>query len=140
MSKRHHDDAEAQLMRRAPVTDDLPLFAAPAARATDPATSHDAARSMADGPAEAQAHAILRALLTYGDATADALDARIGWRDTTAGRRLKELDRAGYAYPLQGTAVTRSGRKAHLWRLTPAGRLAATLDVGQFVLYRRKAA
>lgn len=94
-----------------------PTLEPPRARATDPATSHAAAASMRDVAAQ-QAAAILTHLREHGPATADALDAAIGWRPTTAGRRLAELERAGQVRRLEETAPTRSGRAAHRWAAT----------------------
>ncbi len=116
---RDHDDPEVALRTR-PAPLDFGLFAdlpAPRARSTDPATSHDAAASMRDVAAQ-QAAAILAHLRTHGPATADGLDAAIGWRPTTAGRRLAELERVGQVRRLATTALTRSGRAAQLWACT----------------------
>ena len=90
----------------------LPMFA----RATDPATSHDAARSMVKGAAVNRAK-IVKAL-KRGPRTADQLEQDIGWRATTAGRRLKELVTAGQVERLNATDPTRSGRQAAKYRLT----------------------
>ena len=94
----------------------LPMFEVPRARNTDPATSHAAARSMWVG-AVVHRRKILDALL-YGPLTADQLDEAIGWRATTAGRRLGELVKAGHVERLEATDPTRSGRQAARYRLT----------------------
>ena len=92
------------------------------ARTTDPRTSHTAA-AMVD--AEGQRRTIMDALavdvrrcrLLHRDAglTADELDTVIGWRVTTAGRRLGELKRDGFVEPC-GERLTRSGRPATVYR------------------------
>lgn len=101
---------------------DLPLFHTcgpdPRARTGDPDTSHSAAASMREG-AESHRRAILDALLHGGPMTGDALDERLGWNHATANRRLPELREAGLVEMTAEKAVTRSGRFARLWRLTP---------------------
>ena len=92
------------------------------ARTTDPRTSHTAA-AMVD--AEGQRRTIMDALavdarhsrLEECDAglTADELDTAIGWRVTTAGRRLSELKRDGFVESC-GERLTRSGRPATVYR------------------------
>ena len=86
----------------------------PRARQTDPETSHLAAVSMAEG-AGAQRERILQELAT-GPWTADQIDDHIGWRPTTAGRRLSELREMGLVRMLESTGTTRSGRRARLWK------------------------
>ena len=83
------------------------------ARSTDPATSHEPARQV---DAAGQRGLILNALVV-GDAelTADELDTWIGWRVTTAGRRLSELKRRGLVEAC-GQRYTRSGRQATVYR------------------------
>lgn len=134
---RHIDDAEAQV-RRVPTTPDLgPLFdplATPRARRDDPATSHAAAAS-ATPSATAQAHAILRALLSYGPATADELDARMGWDVGTAGKRTAALKAGDYLTPTGATRPTRKGRQADVYRLTAKGRTASLLDATEWGLH-----
>lgn len=90
------------------------------ARTSDPATSHVAA-AMVD--AEGQRGKIMDVLgLTSMGLrkrevgwTADELDNYIGWRVTTAGRRLSELKRRGLVEPC-GERLTRSGRPATAYR------------------------
>ena len=97
-------------------TGGLPMFDHPKARATDPETSHEAAESI-PGVAKAQRGEILSVLRASGPQTADSLDYVIGWRVTTAGRRLKELAESGLVEMTAYTSLTRSGRKAFVWRL-----------------------
>ena len=92
----------------------LPMFP-PRSRNSDPETSHEAAGSMA-GEARAQRERILAHLRLHGPHTADALDEALGLRDTSAGRRLPELWDMGLACPNASVALTRSGRRAHVWR------------------------
>ncbi len=94
----------------------LPMFDEPRARASDPKTSHAAAESMV-GPAAAQRKIITDALAYSGPQCADMLDYAIGWRPTTAGRRLKELEKAGLVERTDLFAPTRSGRSAQVWKL-----------------------
>lgn len=84
-------------------------------RRTDVETSHQAAASMTEGVG-AQRERILQEL-TGRPMTADQLDEIIGWRITTAGRRLPELRELGRVRMLEQTAMTRSGRRARLWEL-----------------------
>ena len=96
--------------------DGLPIFSEPVARNTDPETSHEAAASMKEEAAN-QRRQILDVLRHVGPQTADSLDAFIGWRDTTAGRRLSELRTRNLAEETTVKAKTRSGRTAFVWRL-----------------------
>jgi predicted ArsR family transcriptional regulator len=106
-----------------PGTLGLPLFAEPEprARTTDPETSHEAAVSMSDAAASQRAE-IYQHLLTVGPATADAIDLALGYRVTSAGRRLPELRDLGKVVMLEGTGLTRSGRQARLWAVRGAER------------------
>ncbi len=100
-----------------------PPLPTPVARASDPATSHAAARSMA-GATRSQYLAILQHLAAVGavGAIANEIDLALGWRDGSAGRRLGELaTRLGWACVLEGTRPTTSGRAAQIYVLTPAG-------------------
>ena len=90
--------------------------ALPGARRTDPETSHLAAASMV-GKIEAQQERILSRLQVFGPMTADQVDELIGWRETTAGRRLPELAEMGSVRRLETTGITRSGRQARLWEM-----------------------
>ena len=91
----------------------------PAARATDPTTSHQAAAAARDH-AGVQRVRILKHLQQCGMLTADALDEALQMRATSAGRRLPELEALGLARPTEKTARTRSGRQARLWEaVTP---------------------
>ena len=63
------------------------------------------------GKVEAQQERILR-VLEAGPMTADKLDEVIGWRVTTAGRRLGEMKGVRM---LKESGITRSGRSARLW-------------------------
>jgi len=92
----------------------LPLFP-PKARNSDPDTSHQAAASVEDS-AETQRRSVQYILRTYGPKIADEIDALLGWRVTTAGRRLPELRALGLVEMLPETGATRSGRQAHLWQ------------------------
>jgi hypothetical protein len=110
---------EAERQREA--ADGLPLFDQPHTRArlTDPGTSHAAAAGSRE-QARAQRAAILAALRQYGPLTADELDARLHWRDTTAGRRMRELWQAGAVETTGEERPTRSGRAAEVWQLREA--------------------
>ncbi len=94
----------------------LPLFKPPGARQSDPDTSHIAAERHTEA-AGAQRKKIMDTLRNEGPQTADSLDSLIGWRDTTAGRRLKELLKADLVVMTDVRADTRSGRPARVWKL-----------------------
>ena len=104
------------------MTTPLDLFAKyssqPLARTTDPSTSHRAA-AMVD--AAGQRGKIMDLMdsgrpVRIGGWTADEIDEYIGWRVTTAGRRLSELKRRGLVETV-GQRYTRSGRPARVWRV-----------------------
>ena len=84
----------------------------------DPATSKIAAVSVREY-ARTQQRAVLAYLATHGPATADAVDAALGWDNTRAGRRLGELRDAHAVERLDETVPTRTGRPAHLYRIVP---------------------
>ncbi len=86
----------------------------PVARNSDPETSHEAAASMVN-EAEAQRRQILYHLRTKGPRTADELDEELNLRDTSAGRRLPELEVVFLARPTEEKRKTRSGRRARIW-------------------------
>lgn len=90
----------------------------PRARIADPETSHEAAASMREG-AETHRRRILHTLRAHGPKTGDGLDEHFGWNHATANRRLPELREAGQVEMLTKTALTRSGRRARLWRALP---------------------
>jgi len=92
----------------------LPMFP-PRSRNSDPDTSHEAAESMV-GYAHAQQRRILIFLREHGPQTADYLDVALAMRDTSAGRRLPELKEMGLVEMTTMKALTRSGRRAHVWR------------------------
>lgn len=94
---------------------ELTMEVCPGVRRTDVETSHQAAASMTEG-VYSQRKEVLRVLAT-GPMTADQVDELIGWRLTTAGRRLPELREMGRVRMLQATGETRSGRSARLWEL-----------------------
>jgi|GEM_PF-3994483 len=111
---------DAQEARAAAQTPELPLFApSPAARLTNPETSHAAAQSMRE-QARVQRASIVACLRQYGPQTADELDARLNWRPTTAGRRMAELAKLGTVRTNGETRPTRSGRAAEVWDVTEA--------------------
>lgn len=86
------------------------------ARTTDPETSHDAAASML-GYAASHRAKILAYLRDCGGATGDRIDEALDWKHATANRRLPELRRLGLVVMTEETDVTRSGRRARIWRL-----------------------
>lgn len=90
----------------------------PAARESDPATSHEAARSMRDSVAALHAQ-ILNALERIGGAgSAEQIADAIGTLDhVQVGKRLKELQRAGQITDTGETRRNRSGRSARVMRL-----------------------
>jgi hypothetical protein len=95
---------------------DAPLFAPHTrARLHDAPTSHAAA---AQAHATEQRRLIVVALTAHGPMTADDIDMALGWRPTTAGRRMAELAHLGAALTTGATRPTRSGRAAEVWTLT----------------------
>lgn len=92
--------------------DTMDMFS-PRARSTDPDTSHAAAVSVADSAGGQRARCL--AELARGPLTADEIDGRVGWRITSAGRRLSELLEIGLVRRLDSKRKTRSGRMARLW-------------------------
>ena len=88
----------------------------PRARSADPDTSHEAARSM-HVAAGTHRGMILRYLEEHGASTGDAIDEALGWRHATANRRLPELRRMNLIEMSDQSAVTRSGRRAKMWRI-----------------------
>lgn len=95
--------------------DSLDLFSPiPAARRSDPETSHQAAESMRE-TAASQRIRIFQYLVANGPKTADELDDALELRPTSAGRRLPELWEAGKARPTAEKVPTRSGRLARKW-------------------------
>jgi len=123
-------------MSKSNPTGNLPLFQsageeestgpAPRARRSDPDTSKAAAASM-KGEAGTQRWNILNALYHGGPPTADALDESLGLRVTSAGRRMSELQETSLVRMLREKGPTRSGRSAHLWEITEAGRQLVAL-------------
>ena len=99
---------------------DSPEYLEMRARSTDPETSHVAARKV---NAEGQRGKIMDLMdsgrpVRIGGWTADEIDEYIGWRVTTAGRRLSELLK--HDPPLVevcGERLTRSNRLAQVYRV-----------------------
>ena len=71
---------------------------------------------MLEGAASQRAK-ILAFLREHGGATGDGLDEALGWRPTSAGRRLPELRELGLVTMTEEVRVTRSGRRARIWRV-----------------------
>lgn len=105
LAKQREDAARGQVAG-------LDLFT-PTARATDPATSHEAADSMVDA-AHHQRATILAALHDFGPQSNDQLDARLGYRVGTASRRTAELVKLGLVRRTTRRVPTRTGRAAFL--------------------------
>lgn len=91
------------------------------ARRNDPATSRQAARSMAVS-AETQRETVYWSLLRHGaPLTADEIAIRERMTIEQVCRRLADLERLGRAEPTEDTRTTRSGRAARCWRLMEVG-------------------
>ena len=101
------------MSKTSPITD-LPMFD-PRSRNSDPETSKEAGGSM-ESEADTQRRKILDLLREFGPSTADGIDFALKLRDTSAGRRLPELKEMGLVEMTDQTALTRSGRRAHIWR------------------------
>lgn len=90
-------------------------IAAPAARSTDPGTSHEAALS-AKELAERHARIILEALRTHGPCGKDRIAALTRLTGVQVCRRLPELQRAGLIEETGKTVTSTAGRKEREWR------------------------
>ena len=90
----------------------LPLFAA--ARRTDPATSHEAAKT---APVAEHQRLILDAL-AVGPAGASGIAERCGLLPHQVNKRLTELARTGRIVETGVTVVSSSGRQEREWQLT----------------------
>lgn len=87
------------------------------ARSTDPETSHEAARKVDAEGQRGRIMELMRESLRDNNWTADELDEHIGWRVTTAGRRLSELHKADPPLVEKcGERKTRSNRLATVYR------------------------
>jgi predicted ArsR family transcriptional regulator len=93
-----------------PAEDALPLFAA--ARRTDPATSHEAAKA---APVAEHQRLILDAL-GQGPAGASGIAARCGLSGHQVNKRLTELARTGRIVETGRTVRSTSGRSEREWR------------------------
>ena len=89
----------------------LPLFAA--ARRTDPATSHEAAKA---APVAEHQRLIIYAL-AQGPAGASGIAARCGLLPHQVNRRIHELAKAGRIVETGRTVRSSSGRSEREWRL-----------------------
>ena len=106
--------------RAAAATEGLDLFAPHTrARLTNPGTSHAAAAEAVQTSAH-QRRLVILALEAAGPMTADEVDAYLGWRPTTAGRRMHELAHQGVIRTTGEERRTRSGRMAEVWTVTEA--------------------
>jgi len=102
----------------------LSLFDPPAARGTDPITSHQAAASISEQRRRAVHAQVLVKLLT-GPATDFDLARHTGLIPTSVGCRRKELCREGLVTALDRTGLSDTGSPATRWELTVKGRMAA---------------
>ena len=92
----------------------------PRARASDPATSHEAAASVKESAA-IQREMIVNLIRRRGPLTNDEIDEAFAWREGTASRRTIELYRHGDLQRDPRTVrETRTGRKAMVNILAPA--------------------
>jgi predicted ArsR family transcriptional regulator len=85
------------------------------ARRLDPATSHDAAKSMKKA-ASLQCAQVLNALRSFGIAGAEEIGNRTGMPAYAVRKRLADLEHAGLARPTDVTRKTSSGRSERYWR------------------------
>lgn len=92
----------------------LDLFE-PAARRTDPVTSHLAAESAKD-LAIRHRHVILTALRRHGPMGKDGIAAKTRLDGVAVCRRLSEMQRAGQIEPTGRTTLSTSGRAEREWR------------------------
>ena len=89
-------------------------FAAPAARATDPATSHQAA-AQARELAQQHHRTILAALEQHGPMGKDGIAARTSLTGVAVCRRLTELQRMGRIAPTGRVVASAAGRSEREW-------------------------
>jgi len=88
----------------------------PGARRRDPATSHDAARSMRTAATE-QGARVFNALQALGQAGAEQIAERSGMDAYAVRKRLPELEAAGVIQTTGDTRRTASGRSERVWRV-----------------------
>ena len=98
---------------------ELPIMAPPppAARRTDPATSHQAA-AKARELRDVHQGVILACLKAHGPLGKDGLAARTRLDGVQVCRRLPELHRAGLIEPTGATVPSTAGREEREWRVT----------------------
>lgn len=93
-----------------PAEEALPLFAA--ARRSDPATSHESAKT---APV-AEHQALILEALSRGPAGASGIAARCGLSGHQVNKRLTELARTGRIVETGRTVRSSSGRQEREWR------------------------
>lgn len=91
-------------------------------RPSDPDTSHEAAASQTPERRSRGQWLVLRALAEHGPLTDFQHQAINGLQQTSAGKRRRELQRAGLVEAVPG--VSPSGSRMKVWRLTAEGRQA----------------
>jgi hypothetical protein len=122
---RHFPDLDGIIGRKpAPRTDDLPLFGeVPKARATDPATSHDAAEAVRVRSGTAK-HKLLKAYAQAGAAGLTDEEAAVAAGLSLASEyatRCSELTKLGLLAPTDLTRVGSSGQARIVRRITAQG-------------------
>lgn len=85
------------------------------ARASDPITSHEAARRVREF-AKGHALIILECLRTHGDLTVDEIAKRTTLLAHQINKRTKELQDAGLIITTGETRLSASGRNERVWR------------------------
>jgi hypothetical protein len=108
--------------RPRPRTDDLPLFAPPIARSSDPETSHEAAAALSSR--SHQVRAVVRAAWAAGrvrGVTADEAARGSALDVHSAGKRLSDAVALGYLEDTPTTRVGASGRRQTVRVITDAG-------------------
>jgi hypothetical protein len=93
----------------------LDMFAAPAARRSDPETSHQAAESAKE--LAARHHRIILGALRRGPAGKDRIGTLTSLTGVQVCRRLTELHRAGQIEPTGKTVASTAGRQEREWRV-----------------------
>ena len=104
------------------MTGQLELLDRPQAHKTDPITSIAADFKNKVYSRQSQAGKALRAVAKLMEANASEVDVEIGWRVTTAGRRIPELIEAGYLKLAHTVRPTDCGAHGQAVRLTERGR------------------
>jgi len=93
----------------------------PRARRSDPRTSKAADLANKVYSRQSQCGKVLWALAQLSEATGDEIDYLLGWRWTTAARRICEVITTGYVEKTGGEHPTQAGQTGYCVQLTHKG-------------------